>query len=80
MKVKIQKRQEFSGMISFTNPTWSVYEVTVTHPRDVHPLEEQHSGGDVRLHNMRANLCRKLSIIWIQTKTFPYGTEHHTLK
>lgn len=79
-RVGVYIQQEFWLTMSYMNPTWSVNEVAVTHPGDLHPLEEEHGGGDVRLHNLGASLSRKLSILWVQTKTLPYGAGSHTLQ
>lgn len=34
------------------NVTWPVDKVTVSQSSNLHPLQEEHSGSDVRLYNM----------------------------
>lgn len=50
------------------NLTRPVDEVTVAQAGDLHPLQEEHRGRDVRLHNMWPSLRRKPSVLWVQTK------------
>lgn len=61
------------GLFSFRNLTWPVDEVTVAQSGDFHSLQKQHSGRDVRFHNMRLCLRRKLSLLWVQTETLAWG-------
>ncbi len=63
----------------YVNLTWPVDEVTVAQSSDLHPLQEEHSGRDVRLHNMWTYLDRKLSVLGVQTKTLAYRTERFVL-
>lgn len=59
----------------YVNLTWPVDEVTVGQSSDLHPLQEEHGGSDVRLHNMWTYLDRKLSVLGVQTKTLAYRAE-----
>lgn len=51
------------------SPTWPVCEVAAAEADDLHPLEEEHGGRDVRVQDMRPRLGRKWSVLRVQTET-----------
>lgn len=58
------------------SPTWPVDEVTVVKSGYFQPLQEEHSGSDGWLQNIRLCLCGKLSVLWVQTETLSCSTQH----
>lgn len=51
------------------NLTWPVHEGAVTQSGDLHPPQEEHSGRDVGLHDVRPRLRRKRPVLWVKTET-----------
>lgn len=56
-------------------PTWPVRKVAAAEAGDLHPLEEEHGGSDVRVHDMRPRLGRKWSVLRVQTETLACVSE-----
>lgn len=53
--------------------TWPVDKVTAAQTANVHPLQEEHRGCDVRLKDVGACLTGQGCVLWVQTKTLPCG-------
>lgn len=63
------------GRVCAPPPTWPVREVAAAEAGDLHPLEEEHGGSDVRVHDMRPRLGRKWSVLRVQTETLACVSE-----